>query len=155
MIHIASERIAILMQFLHRFYLTLSVGWILSKSYSKREPRKWRMVIRQSHDICGVFGHWPKSYLISNYDLRWCILDTSFHLGTSLTRLLVYVVNFGHLQQWNFAQYHTLFCTVVWKIVPKLNKPSKYCQSGEISLNLVTLLGTYVVGRNMIASNFL
>ena len=63
------------------------------------------------------------------------------------TRLLVYVFNLGHLQQWNFAQYHTLFCQSRCKMLPKLNKPSKYCQSlfnfyqsGKISPNLVTLV---------------
>ena len=57
----------------------------------------------------------------------------------SVTRLLVYVFNLGYLQQWNFAQYHTLFCQSRVKMLPTLNKPSKYCQSGEISPNLVTL----------------
>ena len=47
----------------------------------------------------------------------------------SVTRLLVHVFNLGHLQQWNFAQYHTLFCQSRFKMLPKLNKPSKYCQS--------------------------
>ena len=57
----------------------------------------------------------------------------------SVTRLLVYVFNLGYLQQWNFAQYHTLFCQSRVKMLPTQNKPSKYCQSGEISPNLVTL----------------
>ena len=63
-----------------------------------------------------------------------------FHLlRYSVTRLLVYVFNLGHLQQWNFAQYHTLFCQSRFKMLPKLNKASNYCQSGENFPNLVTL----------------
>ena len=64
----------------------------------------------------------------------------------SVTRLLVYVFNLGHLQQWNFAQCHTLFCQSRFKMLQKLNKPSKYCQSllkfcqsGESLPRLVTL----------------
>ena len=64
----------------------------------------------------------------------------------SVTRLLVYVFNLGHLQQWNFARNHTLFCQNRFKMLQKLNKPFKYCQillkfyqSGKISPNLITL----------------
>ena len=68
-----------------------------------------------------------------------------FHLlRYSVTRLLVYVFNLGHLQQWNFAQYHTLICQSGFEMLPKLNKPFKYCQSGEILPNRVTLLPTYL-----------
>ena len=105
----------------------------------------------QTHDLSQM------SFLFYPLDQSLCHrrLDTKIansnpsatHTRTSVTRLLVYVFNLGHLQQWNFAQYHTLFCQSRCKMLPKLNKPSKYCQSlfnfyqsGKISPNLVTLV---------------
>ena len=95
---------------------------------------------------------WPKAKWLTSVNKFWrkSVLELSLGLdraANSVTRLLVYVFNLGHLQQWNFAQKHTLFCHSGFKILPKPNKPSKYCQSllkfcqsGEISPNLVTLV---------------
>ena len=58
---------------------------------------------------------------------------------TSVTRIWL----FGHLQQWKIAQWHKTFAKVGSKFCQILNKPSKFCQSGEISPNLVTLFSTY------------
>ena len=53
--------------------------------------------------------------------------------STSLTRLLVYFFNFGHLQQLNFAQKHSMFSRSWFKILPKTKYALQiFCQSGEI-----------------------
>ena len=63
-----------------------------------------------------------------------------------MTRWLDYISTFGHLHQRKFAQWHTKLAKVGLKFCQILNEPSKncprlwrYCQSGEISPNLVTL----------------
>ena len=65
---------------------------------------------------------------------------------TSVTRWLDYFFNFGHLQQWKLTQYLKIIDRVGSKFCQMLNKPLqnwpwflKYCQSGEILPNLVTL----------------
>ena len=68
----------------------------------------------------------------SCYSICYALTPVSSSLSICVTRLLVYVFNLGNLQQWNFwnfAQYHTLFCQSRFNMLPKLNKPSKYCQS--------------------------
>ena len=67
----------------------------------------------------------------SCYSICYALTPVS-SLSICVTRLLVYVFNLGNLQQWNFwnfAQYHTLFWQSRFNMLPKLNKPSKYCQS--------------------------
>ena len=63
-----------------------------------------------------------------------------------MTRWLDFIVNFGHLQQRNFANGIIIFAKVGSKLCPKQNKPSKNCQSrfklcqgGKNSENMVTL----------------
>ena len=65
---------------------------------------------------------------------------------TSVTRWLDYFFNFGHLQQWKLTQYLKIIDRVGSKFCQMLNKPLqnwpwflKYCQSGEILPNMVTL----------------
>ena len=44
---------------------------------------------------------------------------------------------FGHFQQWEFSQKHTNCTKVSWKICPKPNKPSIYCQRFLIFVKVV------------------
>ena len=64
----------------------------------------------------------------------------------SETRWMYYFSIFGHLQHWKAAQKHNNFARVGSKFWQTINKPStnwqrfiSFCQSGQISPNLVTL----------------
>ena len=64
---------------------------------------------------------------------------------TSVTRWLDYFATFGHLLERKYAQWHTKLANVVPKLVPisknspKIAQDYRFCQSGEISSNLVTM----------------
>ena len=86
------------------------------------------------------------------HEIGWisCLVRSYFCLGNSVTRWLDYFWKFGYLQQEKVAPKHNIFAKVGSKFCLTLNKPStiwqrfiKFCQSGEISQNLVTLLGNH------------
>ena len=67
------------------------------------------------------------SLFVSLYNNSPYYLPVSFSSclsrSTSVIRLLVYVFNLGHFQQWNFAQHHKLFCQSRFKMLQKLFSP--------------------------------
>ena len=72
--------------------------------------------------------------------------STGYGNWPSVTRCVEYFSKFGHLQQCEFDQRHTKFTKEGSKFCVILNVPSKlcqrlvrFCQSGEISPNLVSL----------------
>ena len=65
----------------------------------------------------------------------------------SVTKWLDSFLIFGHLQQWKLAKLCHKFAKVGSGLCQIGNKPSKICQSGEISPNLVSLYLFSVAGR--------
>ena len=84
--------------------------------------------------------------------LNLSIVTNSSDALTSVTRWIDYFSIFGHLQQWKLAKKRRIIAKLGSAFSQKRNKLAKnrqrlvnFCQSGEISPNLVTLALTYYV----------
>ena len=104
----------------------------LSISFQLRPTKERFLLKKSSNQSIDRSKPWFMIFKMKkNFQMK--VSHNFFHLlRYSVTRLLVYVFNLGHLQQWNFAQYHTLFCQRMFKMLVKLNKPSKYYKSFKI-----------------------
>ena len=86
---------------------------------------------------------WP-SY--SQSKRSWIVflpMGWGMKLFSSVNRWVYYFSIFAHLHEWKFAERHTKFvklCEILNELLKNCRKLFRFCQSGEISPNLVTLL---------------